>query len=249
MWESKWITLTGPQWLFVDLRADSVVVWSPPSVIIRGTVKSLELVLLAETTFTLLLVSSLTRRTVSLALCALSSCFKATVLSLRKSQLECFQFLTFDLRGRPTERLHNLQFSPNRQAGSVLGAISPLFCAQCLGRICNSELNSSIFKFRIRAELAVNQAQHVVHVVLQALNIGPIVEPCATASQQSGKRCTADLPVYTLQPAPAAIRCEPRRIPFGPNRAPGRAVTPCRRQCVPRPWLELSVLRCHVYIE
>ncbi len=34
----------------VDRNAGSVVVWSPPSVTIRGTVKSLELVFLAETT-------------------------------------------------------------------------------------------------------------------------------------------------------------------------------------------------------
>ena len=38
-----------------------------------------------------------------------------------------------------------------------------------------------------------------------------------------------DLPVYILQPALAEIRCEPRRMPLGPNRAPGRAVTPYQR--------------------
>lgn len=33
----KWITETGPQCSYVDLRADRVVVWSPPSATILGT--------------------------------------------------------------------------------------------------------------------------------------------------------------------------------------------------------------------
>lgn len=37
MWLSKWITETGPHFSYVDLRAESVVVWSPPRVMMRGT--------------------------------------------------------------------------------------------------------------------------------------------------------------------------------------------------------------------
>jgi hypothetical protein len=37
MWLSKWITDTGPQLACVPLKADSVVVWSPPSAMILGT--------------------------------------------------------------------------------------------------------------------------------------------------------------------------------------------------------------------
>jgi hypothetical protein len=35
---SKCMTLTGPQCLNVDLKAESVVVWSPPKVTSLGTV-------------------------------------------------------------------------------------------------------------------------------------------------------------------------------------------------------------------
>ena len=38
IWLSKCITLTGPQWSFVERNADSVVVWSPPNATILGTV-------------------------------------------------------------------------------------------------------------------------------------------------------------------------------------------------------------------
>ena len=36
IWLSKWITDTGPHLSNVDRNAESVVVWSPPRVIIRG---------------------------------------------------------------------------------------------------------------------------------------------------------------------------------------------------------------------
>lgn len=51
MWLSKWITLTGPQRWYVERKADRVVVWSPPSVTIRGVLKSLELLVLPETIY------------------------------------------------------------------------------------------------------------------------------------------------------------------------------------------------------
>ena len=38
IWLSKWMTLTGPHFSRVDRSADSVVVWSPPRVMIRGVV-------------------------------------------------------------------------------------------------------------------------------------------------------------------------------------------------------------------
>lgn len=37
MWLSKWMTDIGPKWRCVERNADRVVVWSPPSVRMRGT--------------------------------------------------------------------------------------------------------------------------------------------------------------------------------------------------------------------
>jgi hypothetical protein len=79
--------------LCVDRRADSVVVWSPPRVTIRGTVKSLELVFLAEIT-----------------LCALSSCFNATVLSLKR--VSCGTLVvqgTYEERQRSVTTIYDLR--------------------------------------------------------------------------------------------------------------------------------------------
>lgn len=45
------MTLTAPQCSYVDLSADSVVVWSPPNVTIRGTEYVVVLVVLPEMTY------------------------------------------------------------------------------------------------------------------------------------------------------------------------------------------------------
>jgi hypothetical protein len=51
MWLSKWITLIAPQCLCVERSAESVVVWSPPRVMILGTEYSVELVGRPDTIF------------------------------------------------------------------------------------------------------------------------------------------------------------------------------------------------------
>lgn len=45
------MTLTAPQCSYVDLSADSVVVWSPPKVTIRGTEYAVVLVVRPEMTY------------------------------------------------------------------------------------------------------------------------------------------------------------------------------------------------------
>jgi hypothetical protein len=90
----------------------------------------------------------------------------------------------------------------------------------------------------------MNATQHIGRVVLCALNATPIIGTRTTQFHGMGDDSIVNLPVYMLQPAPADIRCEPRRIPLGPNRAPGRAVTPYRH--VSDPYRDRSSWSCAV---
>lgn len=136
------------------------------------------------------------------------------------------------------EHLRNLQSSPNRRRRSALDTISYCLgcslvdiswrCSHCLISTIEVRGTNTLPSSGADRTCFMNATQQIGHVVLRALNTAPTVGPYTIRFHRMGDDSIVNLPVYMLQPAPADIRCEPRRIPLGPNRAPGRAVTPYR---------------------
>ena len=171
MCESKWITETLPQRSKVPLSAARVVVWSPPSVMMRGT-NDFEVVLAVLPEIT----------------------------SAKRQMQGSFRAL------RPNHILE--------------------VCA-----LCHPTYFMCLFKL-FQSNCIVKEGQGCISTIY---DLCPALENVLSYSHSASRALffntrlssvAQSSPVYTLQPARAAILLEPCRMPPGPNRAPGLAVTP-----------------------